>query len=267
MSPRTWTRVGSAALVALVAACADSTSPNSRVTDAMMTRDAASDAGEAASLDVAQMATGEADAGLPSLVAAQSSSTTCTYSAATGRFACPTITTAEGLTLNRSYAYYGGGAAQSAYSATTTDSINFQWTLKGTLQGAGRTAWLDHNRSLTVSGLAGAETQRSWSGSGVRTDSSVATADGRTRRSKLIATSTVNQVVFKLPRSTYPYPQSGSITHDVTVTSAFEGAAGSTTRTGTRHVVVTFNGTRTASVVIGSTSCTLDLPTRVVSCP
>lgn len=266
MSPRTWMRVTSAALVAFAAACADSTSPDSRVSDTLMTRDVASDAGEAVSLDVAQMASGEADAGLPSAVAA-SSSTTCTYSAATGRFACPTITTAEGLTLNRSYAYYGGGAAQSAYNATTTDSINFQWTLAGTLQQAGRTAWLDHARSLTVSGLAGAETQRSWNGSGARTDSSRATLDGRTRRSKIVATSTVNQVVFRLPRTTYPYPQSGSITHDVTVTSAFDGAAGSTSRTGTRHVVVTFDGTRTASVVVGTTTCTLDLPTRVVSCP
>ena len=49
-------------------------------------------------------------------------------------------------------------------------------------------------------------------------------------------------VVFRLPRSTYPYPQSGTITHDITVSSVFDGASGSTTRTGTRHVVVTFDG-------------------------
>lgn len=259
------TRVGATALVALLAACADSTAPAGTVSDAMLTYDAASDAGSAASLDVSQMLGSESAAGLPSATAG-ASSTACTYSAATGRYTCPTTTTPEGLSLDRSYAYFGGGAAQSAYNATTTDSINFQIALAGTLTSATGTAWVNAARSQTVSGLGGSETQRTWNGTGSRTDSSTVTSDGRTRRTKVQAHSVVSQVVFRLPRSTYPYPQSGTITHDATVTSYFQGAAGSTTRTADRHVVVTFDGTRTASLVVGTKHCTLDLPTRAVSC-
>ena len=259
------TRVGALALVAVLAACADSTAPAGNVSDAMLTHDAATDAGAAAALDVSQMSASESAAGVPSATAG-ASSTACTYSATTGRFTCPTTTTAEGLTLDRSYAFFGGGAAQSAYDATATDSINFGWALSGALTGAAGTAWVNASRSMTVSGLAGTETQRTWNGTGSRTDSSTASSDGRTRRTKLQANSVVSQVVFKLPRSTYPYPQSGTITHDATVTAYFEGAKGSSSRTATRHAVVTFNGTRTASLVVGTTTCTLDLPTRAVSC-
>lgn len=266
MSNRTLTRVGFVALLASLAACADSNAPTGTVSDSMLTADAATDAGQAAALDVAQMGASESDAGVPSAVSAQSSAGSCTYSSSTGRFTCPTVTTPEGLTLNRSYAYFAGGAAQSSYDAAATDSINFQWTLGGTLAATGGTAWLNHARSLTVSGLAGTETQRTWNGLGTRTDSTLVTGDKGTRKTKIVASSSVDHVVFRLPRSTYPYPQSGTITHDVAITSVLDGSSGSTSRSATRHVVVTFDGTRTASMVVGTTQCTLDLVTRAVSC-
>ena len=266
MSNRTLTRVGIVALLASIAACADSNAPAGTVSDAMLTADAATDAGQAAALDVTQMGASEADAGVPSAVAPQSSAGSCTYSSSTGRFTCPTVTTTEGLTLDRSYAYFAGGRTQPSYDAAATDSINFQWTLGGTLTGAAGTAWLDHERSLTVSGLAGTETQRSWSGLGTRTDSALVTGDRGTRKTRIVASSSVDKVVFRLPRSTYPYPQSGTITHDVAITSTLDGGSGSTSRSATRHVVVTFDGTRTASMVVGTTQCTLDLVTRAVSC-
>ena len=268
MSTRTFVRFGVVALVASLAACADSNAPTATVSDAILTADAANDAGQSVAMDVAQMTASETDAGVPSTSApAQAGSAGCTYSAGTGRFVCPTVTTQEGLSLDRSFAYFAGGAAQQAYDATATDSINFQWALAGSMSANGATAWVNATRSATVSGLAGTETQRSWSGTGARTDSAVFHGtDSRVRRTKVVASSAVSNVVFKLPRSTYPYPQSGSITHDVTISSAFDGAAGSTGRTATRHVVVTFDGTRTAQMTVGTTHCTVDLVTRVVSC-
>lgn len=269
MRTRTLTRLGVAALLASIAACADSNAPSApraTISDAMLTRDAATDAGQTAALDIGQMTASEMNAGVPLGVAAQAGTSSCTYSAATGRFSCPTVTTPEGLTLDRSYAFFAGGAARSSYDAVATDSINFQWTLRGTVSGTPGTRWVNHARSLTVSGLAGTETQRSWSGTGQRTDSALVTSDSRTRKTKFVGSNTVNQVVFRLPRSTYPYPQSGTITHDLTVTSVFEGASGNTSRTATRHVVVTFDGTRTAKMLVGITQCTLDLVTHAVSC-
>jgi hypothetical protein len=52
----------------------------------------------------------------------------------------------------------------------------------------------------------------------------------------------------------------------VTVSATTPNGTAATNRSGTRHVVIAFNGTRTASVTIGTTACTLDLVTRALSC-
>ena len=264
------TRLMALALAAGLAACADSTAPGNGVTDAQLTLDAAGDAGDATVLDLSQMIGSEAQAGVAPASAASlgfsSQTAACTYSAGVGRFLCPAITTPEGLTLERSYAVYAGGAAQSSYSASATDSINFQTFLSGSLVRDVRSAWLNHARTMTVSGLAGAETQLIWNGTGVRSDSSRVTENSVARRSKFQSVDVISNVVFNLPRSANPYPQSGSITHDIAVTSTVDRPSGHYTRTANRHVVVTFNGTSTAAMTIGTRSCTVDLVTRNVAC-
>jgi hypothetical protein len=255
------------ALVAAAAACADSTAPARELTDAMLTRDAASDAADATAQDIGQMVGAEVLAGLPMASSPAGAPAGCSWSAATGRFTCPAITNPDGLTLERSFAFYAGGVAQQGYDATATDSINFQTAISGTLTRAGRTAWIDAARTMTVSGLAGAETQRSWSGTGTRTDSAhVVTTDEVARRTRIQSVDQISSVVFALPRSANPYPTSGTITHDITMTSVADNGTGTRSRSATRHVVVTFNGTQFASVMVGSTACTLDLLTRAMSC-
>ena len=265
------TRLIALALAAGLAACADSTSPRNSVTDAQLTADAAGDAGDATVLDLSQMIGDEAQAGVAMASVAplgfSSQAASCTYSAGVGRFLCPTVTTPEGLSLERSYAVYAGGTAQSSYSASATDSINFQTFLTGSLVRDTRSAWINHTRTMTVSGLAGAETQRTWNGTGVRSDSARVTENSVARRSKFHSVDAISNIVFKLPRSTYPYPQSGSITHDLTVSSTVDRDGGQNTRTATRHIVVTFNGTSTATMTVGTRSCTIDLVTRSVTCP
>lgn len=264
------TRMIALALSAALAACADSTGPGANLTDNQLTADVAGDAADATVFDIAQMTGSEAQAGLTAASAAplgySSQSAACTYSAGVGRFLCPDITTPEGLTLARSYAIYANGSAQSSYSASATDSVNFQTLLKGEVTGPQRSAWIDHTRTMTVSGLAGAETRRTWNGTGVRSDSVHFTGTSAARRVKLHSVDVISNVVYALPRSANPYPVSGSITHDVQVASTTDRSSGQYTQTATRHVVVTFNGTSTASLTIGTKSCTLDLSTRVVSC-
>ena len=266
------TRLIALALAAGLAACADSTAPRNSVTDAQLTIDAAGDAGDATVLDLSQMIGSEAQAGVAPASAAtllgfSSQTATCTYSPGVGRFLCPTVTTPEGLSLDRSYAVYAGGTAQSSYSASATDSINFQTLLTGALVRDVRSAWINHTRTMTVSGLAGTETQRTWNGTGVRSDSAHVTENSVARRSKFHSVDVISNVVFRLPRSANPYPQSGSITHDITVSATIDRAGGQNTRTATRHVVVTFNGTSTAAMTIGTRSCTIDLVTRSFRCP
>lgn len=255
------------ALVAAAAACADSTAPGRQLTDVMLTRDAASDAADATAQDIGQMVGAEVLVGLPMASSpAGATPAGCTWSAATGRFTCPAITNPDGLTLERSFAFYAGGVAQQRYDATATDSVNFQAALSGTLSRDGRTAWINAARTMTVSGLAGAETQRSWSGTGTRTDSAHVVTDGVARRTKIHSVDQISSVVYALPRSANPYPKSGTITHDITMSSVADDGTATRTRSATRHVVVTFNGTRFASVMVGSTACTLDLLTRAMSC-
>ena len=265
------TRILALTVAAGLAACADSTSPGLSVSDAQLTADVASNAADATSLDLSQMLGSEAQAGVAPASAGSlgygSPNSSCTYSAGVFRFLCPAITTPDGLTLNRSYAVYAGGSAQSSYSATATDSVNFQTHLEGTLARALRTAWINNTRTATVSGLAGAETQRTWNGTGVRSDSSHVTDNGRTRRSTFHSVDAISNVVYGLPRSSNLYPLSGSITHDITVASTIESPRGQNTRGATRHVVVTFNGTSTASLAIGTKVCSLNLSTRDVTCP
>jgi hypothetical protein len=265
------TRIAALAFVAGLAACADSTDPGQSVSDAQVTADVANDAGDATVFDLSQMLGSETQAGVAPASSADrglsSQNSACTYSAGVGRFLCPAITGTDGLTLERSYGVYAGGTTQSSYSATATDSINFQTHLSGALTRNGRTAWINHTRTLTVSGMAGAETQRTWNGTGVRSDSAHVTEAAVARRTKLQSIDVISSVVYRLPRSTNPYPLSGTITHDVTVSATVDRASGQSTRSATRHVVVTFNGTGTASMTIGTKSCTLDLTTRDVSCP
>ena len=208
------------ALVATAAACADATAPGGTLTDVMLTRDAGNDAAEATAQDIGVMIGSEALVGLPMASSPQGATPGgCSWSAATSRFVCPAVTNPDGLTLERSFAFYAGGVAQQSYDATATDSINFQGALKGTLSRAGRTVWIDANRTMTVSGLAGTESQRSWSGTGTRIDSAHVTNDDVSRRTRIHSVDQVASVVFALPRSANPWPKSGTITPDITLTS------------------------------------------------
>lgn len=71
MLHRNTTRLLLTALVAGAAACADSTAPTHTLTDAALTRDAASDAADATTQDLGVMLGGELLAGMPMLSAAQ----------------------------------------------------------------------------------------------------------------------------------------------------------------------------------------------------
>ncbi|HEX8848573.1 MAG TPA: hypothetical protein VF761_03480 [Gemmatimonadaceae bacterium] len=254
-----------AGALSLAACNADPTAPKAGVTDQMLTRDIAAAAATTATLDLAQMVDGELAAGLPATASQTALAPACPYSPA-GRYVCPTVRTPDGLLLDRSYAIFAGGTPQPAYDPLRTDSVNFQTAVNGTLARDDRTLWLRHTRSMTVSGLAGIETTRVWDGIGARSDSMRVTRDGAPRTTRIEAMDRIEHVVFRLPRATYPYPQSGTITQDIVITSAADGAPANEARSATRHVVVTFNGTRKVGLLIGATPCTLDLETRAVSC-
>lgn len=270
MMPRISTRLLFTMVVAGAAACTDSTAPAAGVTEAMLTRDVANDAADATTLTLAQMSGMELLVGMPLASSPMSESSgvgNCTWSSSASAYTCPTIITPDGLTLNRQIGFYSGGVSQQSYDAQATDSVLFAMWLTGTLQETDRTVWLKHQRAMMVTGLTGSETARTWNGVGSRDDSAHVTGQNGVRTTRFLSEDVVRNVVYKLPRTDFPFPQSGTITNDVTVSATTPNATAATNRSGTRHVVITFNGTRTAAVTIDTTACSLDLVTRKVSCP
>lgn len=270
MSTISFRRLLAGASALLVAtACKDSTAANSSVSDSEATADLAITAGAAIATDVGLLIAGEADGMTFTTAAPHGDATlagTVGCSLVDGRRVC-TATSEGGLTVTRSFAFYdAAGAIQSAFDPTTTASINFQMSLNGTITRPHVTATITRERNMTLSGLAGAETQRTWNGTGAGTENSIATGDRGTRTYAGTSKDTTTNVVFALPRGEHPFPQSGTIVHRVDATATFEGAQ-SGSRTISRRAVVTFNGTANVPLELGNRSCTLNLTTKAVSCP
>jgi hypothetical protein len=189
----------------------------------------------------------------------------CTYSSTTGRFSCPPIT-AGGLTLNRDYAFFDANqTAQSAYSASLTASANFHVSVAGVHVADAGADTVNRDRSLTVTGLSGAETSRTWNGTGTRADGGYRTNGDVKRNYHTSDALTVSNVVVNLPRSTNMWPISGTITRQISGTASVTKADVSKSFSVSRTVTITFNGTQNATVTVGGNTYTLDLSTGVAT--
>jgi hypothetical protein len=189
----------------------------------------------------------------------------CTFSQSSGRFTCPPIS-AGGLTLNRDYAFFTeASAAQSAYDPSTTASANFHVTVTGEHVTDLGSDTVNRERTLTVSGLSGAETSRTWNGTGTRDDHGFRT-EGDVKRSYEVSDAvTVTNVVVNLPRSTNPWPVSGTITRQITGTATVARNGLSKSFSVDRTVTITFDGTQNATVTVGANTYKLDLSTGIAT--
>jgi hypothetical protein len=180
----------------------------------------------------------------------------CPFDATSGRLVCPTITH-YGITINRSYAFWdASNAVQQAYDTITTAKGNVQTSIVGTRTGDEWSATVDRGKDLTATGLAGAETQRTWNGTGHdKVNRSRVTEAGETRTYDIDCSVTVSDVVVPVPPA---FPLSGSITRTCTITIVGGPRDGTTIQ---RTVVVTFNGNSTATLTIGDKTFTVDLTT------
>jgi hypothetical protein len=189
----------------------------------------------------------------------------CTYSSTTGRFTCAPVT-AFGLTLARDFALNdANGAAQSGYDAATTASANFHVNVTGVHSAVAGQDTVNRDRSLTVTGLAGKETTRTWNGTGTRTDGGYRSGSDATRTYHVNDNVTVSNVVVNLPRSSNPWPASGTITRHVSGMGGVVKNGVARTFTVTKTVTITFNGTQTAVVTVDGVSYSLDLSTGVAT--
>jgi len=152
------------------------------------------------------------------------------------------------------------GVQQDAYNPITTASIRILIEMSGAVERDGWTATIARSRDLTVSGLEGEETERTWNGtSSTAVTRSQHTDENGTRSYEMSAAGTIEGVVRGVPRAENPWPLSGTITRSITVVIT-NGPNGDVTHELT--VVVTFNGTQFATLLVNGEEFELDLAAR-----
>ena len=192
----------------------------------------------------------------------------CTYSASTGRITCDPVTS-RGLTTTRSAAYQdASGASQTAFDSATTNSINLQVTVSGTIvRRDGDSSRIDAASDRTVSGLLGA--QRTVNGTSRANENTSGNDSTGHFTAVRLAGDTTSNVVIPAASTTnsHPYPTAGTVTRSMQVTFTRDGESPVVS---TRREVITYDGSATARIVIthdGTTkNCTVPLPRGRMTC-
>ncbi|MFI5244319.1 MAG: hypothetical protein ACHQQR_03770 [Gemmatimonadales bacterium] len=185
----------------------------------------------------------------------------CTLNPADGRFDCPPQINANGVTVVRSLAFYDASGTQMNHFDSTTASMNVQSTENGVIAGAAGADTVNGSRNLTATGLLGHNTTRIWNGTGGGTHGAFWSDSAASRTADVSYNSTFSDVVVALPRSSNPYPVSGSISRVVTGSGVVTKGDSTKTVTISRTVGITFNGTEFVPMTVGSQMYTLDLAT------
>lgn len=221
--------LGLLALAGIAVGCGDALAPDEL--DQQITEDAANMAADAALEDLAQMGlvvgTVSFDGGTPN-------------------------------TRSRVVTFYDeDDVEQNAYNPLTTASMNIVVDISGAVEREGWSASVERMRDLWVTGLLGTEETRTWNGTGSGAVSHIRHSDENGDRTFEMASSVlIEDVVRAVPRIDNPWPLSGTITRTVSVTIT-NGPNGDVSRS--RTVVITFNGTQYATMMVGGEEFELDL--------
>lgn len=184
----------------------------------------------------------------------------CVYNTGTQRLVCPPQTRENTLVVTRSYMFWDAlNVVQQAYDPLLTAKANIQTSIVGTKTGDHWTATINRSRDLTVTGLLGDETQRTWNGTGTSSATRSRHTEGAERSYDISCTLTVTNVVVPVQRGDERFPLSGTITRVCTIT--FDGGPRDG-ETVTRTLVVTFDGDQTATLTIGDKTFDIDLKNR-----
>jgi hypothetical protein len=212
---------------------------------------------------------------------------TGTFNASTGRVVCA-AETRNGLTINRSAQYKdAAGAVQQAFDSTTTNSVNIQSSVSGTVtytpdsdreegdrnrgpggrkgpcwgdgRGAGglllgdtativsATTTVNNASDRTVTGLAKGSTQRTTNGTSKGQESTTGTSSRGKFTATRVVGDTTTGLVIPISTTGPTYPTAGTVIRSMQASLAYEGQAATTL---TRREVVTYDGSATAKVVI-----------------
>ena len=225
--------------------------------------------------------------------------------AANGRLVCPDVTR-NGITVKRSTQFKdAAGNVQQAFDSLTTNSVNVESQVSGTLtfdraadslsgddrggrrgehewgRGPGglllgdtsrvltATTTINSSSSRTVTGLAQGSTERTVNGTAAGTESTTGTSSrGSFTASRTVGDTTTGLVIPVASSGTGPaYPRAGTTVRSIQASLQYAGESAVTL---TRREVVTYDGSTTAQVTItenGATkTCTKPLPRGRLSC-
>jgi hypothetical protein len=160
----------------------------------------------------------------------------------------------------RSVTFYDvEGVEQESYDALTTESINFVRDIEGSIDRDRFSAQVSRERDMTVSGLAGEETTRTWNGSGSsQVSRSGVLEDGSERSHAVSGSFTFEDVVVPIPGTQPRYPLSGTIRRTMTATRTTPDG----TETREVDIVITFDGTAIAVAVVNGETMEINLAER-----
>lgn len=257
------------ALAALVimAGCRDTAAP-APDSEAMLAEDIALSSAASVSGDIVGMPGGEvALIGLPGRIGGPPGAFDrpgCEYSAETGWHECAPAWPGQ-MGVRYAFAFFtADGTPQEAYDALTTASVSSRMSREGTWTMPRMVTTIQHQRETTLSGLEGTETRHVWNGTGSRDESSESAGDAPRRAHTLVSRDTITNVVRLLPAAQHRWPASGTIVHNVAMTQTVEDGR-TVTRSHSRRVVVTFNGTSRVPMQVGERTFILDLETGRVA--
>jgi hypothetical protein len=253
-------RYGVVVCAVVLGACSDGVSgPDDRLLP-LLNADLAQVAADAAGEDVEIMREPvlfpQIQGGLGTVGAGDLRPVNCPFNPATQRLECPVVTMG-GTTITRSYAFWdAANAPQQQFDPVTTATANIATSLEGDRSHDGWSASVSRERNMTATGLAGAETQRTWNGTGSsEVTRSRHTESGENRSYEISCELTVSNVVVPLPG----WPLSGTISRACSVTFTGGPRDGQTVQ---RTAVITFNGTQRVPLTVGDKTFEVDLANR-----
>jgi hypothetical protein len=193
------------------------------------------------------------------------------YDAASGWFVVAAETDSGGATIQKSYSFRDAAEApQAVYDEATTASLALHVLLDAHPSHQGQTGTVHHEVTLTATGMAGAETNRVWNGTVAEQSQGVppgppAGGPGGPRgpgnppanppdfsQLRITTNTVVTDVVLPHPFGAETWPLSGSIARTTHEEGGPNGAQDHAS-------LLTFNGTRYASLTVDGQTTQVDL--------
>ena len=164
------------------------------------------------------------------------------------------------ITRTRSVTFFDAeGTEQDAYDPVATASVELLLEMEGSIERGAFVAEVARSREMTVSGLEGEESERTWNGSGTSSMlRSGVLQDGTDRSHSMEGTFIFEDVVVPIPGNEPPYPLSGTIRRSMVMTRTTPDG----TETREVEIVITFDGTETATAVVNGEVMEIDLTDR-----